>query len=60
MNNSGKKSVILKIGLIVLVALVYLLSEPVQKNIKQAIFIMSNVDVALVKGYILSFGMLAP
>ena len=60
MNNSGKKSVILKIGLIVLVALVYLLSEPVQKNIKQAIFIMSNVDVGLVKGYILSFGMLAP
>ena len=60
MNNSGKKSVMLKIGLIVIVALVYLLSEPVQKNIKQAIFIMSNVDVGLVKGYILSFGMLAP
>ncbi len=55
-----KKSLFIKIGLILFCVLVYLLSEPLQKNIKQAIFIMSNVDVELVKGYILSFGILAP
>ncbi len=55
-----KKSLFIKIGIILFCVLVYLLSEPLQKNIKQAIFIMSNVDVELVKGYILSFGILAP
>ena len=55
-----KKSLFIKIGLILVCVIVYLLSETLQTNIKQAIFIMSNVDVELVKGYILSFGILAP
>ncbi|MGB5823973.1 MAG: TVP38/TMEM64 family protein, partial [Proteocatella sp.] len=58
--NSKKRKRILKISLIVAVAAIYILSEPVQRNIKQALFIMGNVDVDLVKGYILSFGILAP
>jgi len=60
MNIDKKRSIILKVGLIVIVALIYILSESVQKNVKQVIFIMSNLDVGLVKGYILSFGILAP
>lgn len=55
-----KKSLIFKIGIILILILIYFISEPVQRNLKQAIFIMSNVDVSLVKGYILSFGALAP
>ena len=55
-----KKSLIFKIGIILILILTYVISEPIQRNLKQAIFIMSNVDVSLVKGYILSFGALAP
>lgn len=58
MNN--KRKFILKISLIFMVAAIYIISEPVQRNVKQALFIMGNVDVGLVKGYILSFGVLAP
>jgi len=58
MNN--KKKFILKISLIVVVVGIYIMSESVQRNVKQALFIMGNVDVGLVKGYILSFGVLAP
>lgn len=50
----------IKIGIILFFVLLYFISEPIQRNLKQAIFIMSNVDVELVKGYILSFGILAP
>lgn len=55
-----KKSLIFKIGIILILISIYFISEPIQRNLKQAIFIMSNVDVSLVKGYILSFGALAP
>ncbi|AHM56973.1 TVP38/TMEM64 family inner membrane protein YdjZ [Peptoclostridium acidaminophilum DSM 3953] len=55
-----KKSTYLKIGIILAIALVYAFAEPVQRNVKQAFFIMGNLDVGLVKGYINSFGILAP
>lgn len=55
-----KKSFFIKIGILLVCVAMYLMSETLQRNIKQAIFIMSNVDVELVKGYILSFGILAP
>lgn len=55
-----KKSTYLKVGIILAIALVYVFVEPVQRNIKQAFFIMRNLDVGLVKGYINSFGILAP
>jgi len=55
-----KKTTYLKIGILVAIVLSYLLFEPVQRNVKQAIFIMGNLDVGLVKGYITSFGILAP
>ncbi|WP_084502835.1 TVP38/TMEM64 family protein [Proteocatella sphenisci] len=60
MNVDKKRSIMLKTGLVAVLVLVYVLSESVQKNIKQVIFIMSNLDVGLVKGYILSFGIWAP
>lgn len=58
--NKKNKGLALKIGILVLVIAIYVFAEPVQKNVKQALFIMSNVDVELAKGYIRSFGILAP
>ncbi len=55
-----KKSLFLKIGIIAIVIASYFLIEPLRRNVKQALFIMKNVDVGLVKGYIKSFGILAP
>ncbi|MZQ75957.1 MAG: TVP38/TMEM64 family protein [Peptoclostridium sp.] len=55
-----KKTTYLKVGIILALVLVYVFVEPVQRNIKQAFFIMRNLDVGLVKGYINSFGILAP
>ncbi|MEF9951273.1 MAG: TVP38/TMEM64 family protein [Clostridium sp.] len=34
--------------------------EPVKVNVNRAVFIMQNVDVELVRGYILGFGIWAP
>ncbi|MEG1416432.1 MAG: TVP38/TMEM64 family protein [Clostridium sp.] len=39
---------------------IYLFVEPIRVNINRAIFIMQNVDVELVRGYILGFGVWAP
>lgn len=58
--NNKKNMFFLKIGLLSALALIYLLSGAVQQNVKQALFIMGNVDVGLVEGYILSFGILSP
>lgn len=56
----NNKSLFIKVGIILFFILLYFTSESIQRNLKQAIFIMSNLDVELVKGYILSFGILAP
>jgi len=60
MKGNEKKLAWIKIGILAAVIAVYIFVEPVQKNVKQAIFIMKNLDVELVKGYINSFGILAP
>lgn len=51
-----KKSTVFKIGAVVAVALTYVSFEPIQRNVKQALFIMENLDIGLLEGYIGSFG----
>ncbi len=55
-----KKSVLAKIGIIVVCLLIYFLVKPLQDSIKQAFFLMRMIDVNVIKGYILSFGIWAP
>ena len=55
-----KKSTLIKICIMVVLALIYFLVEPVQTNIKRIIFIFSMLEVEAVKEYILSFGIWAP
>lgn len=54
-----KKGHIIKIGLLLLVIALFFI-KPVQDFIKETMFILSSLDVAIVKGYILSYGPLAP
>lgn len=51
-----KKSIIFKIGIIFGMIGIYTSLEPVQRNIKQSLFIMENLDSGLLEGYIGSFG----
>lgn len=53
-------SVWVKIGLILIAAGLYFFVEPIQSGVKQAVAILSKVDVPAMKAYILSFGLLAP
>jgi len=57
---SSKKSMAIKIGLVVLVILSYLLITPLRNSINEITSLFSKVDVEAVKSYILSFGILAP
>lgn len=56
----SKSSVWVKIGLILLAAGLYFFVAPLQSGVKQAVAILSRVDVPAMKSYILSFGLLAP
>jgi uncharacterized membrane protein YdjX (TVP38/TMEM64 family) len=58
--NNLKKSIWLKIGIIVLIFSIYFFVKPVQNTIKQMIFLLGMLDVEVIKGYILSFGIWAP
>ncbi|MGI6648825.1 MAG: TVP38/TMEM64 family protein [Bacillota bacterium] len=49
-----------KLAIIVVPVCLYLFVGPFQAAVKQAIFILSMVNVSVVKGYILSFGLWAP
>lgn len=55
-----KNSLWVKIGLILIAAALYFFVEPLQSGVKQAVAILSRVDVPAMKAYILSFGLLAP
>jgi uncharacterized membrane protein YdjX (TVP38/TMEM64 family) len=58
--NELKKSYGLKLGLIGLTLGIYFFVKPVQNTINEVILLMKQLDVDLVKGYILSFGIWAP
>jgi uncharacterized membrane protein YdjX (TVP38/TMEM64 family) len=51
---------LVKIGIVVILTLLYLTVEPLQIFIKRIVFLFTMVDVSAIKGYILSFGIWAP
>ncbi|GFN36955.1 TVP38/TMEM64 family protein [Tepidimicrobium xylanilyticum] len=55
-----KKPTWIKIGVIVVLALIYLFVKPVKDTINNVIYILSKLDVEGIKEYILSFGIWAP
>lgn len=55
-----KKSTWIKLGVILVLIGIYFFVAPVKNAIKQVIFIFSMLDVDVIKGYILSFGIWAP
>lgn len=55
-----KRQTLIKIGILLFLAALYFLFEPVQITIKRVVFILSMVDIGAMKEYILSFGIWAP
>lgn len=51
---------LVKIGIVVILTLLYLTVEPLQIFIKRIVFLFTMVDVSAIKGYILSFGIWSP
>lgn len=60
MKQKKKKSLILKIGVLLLIIGIYLFVGPVNRFINQMIFYLSMLNLESLKQYILSFGILAP
>lgn len=56
----NKKSIIIKIGILVLVIGVYLFVNPINNFINQMVYYLSMLDLESLKKYILSFGVWAP
>ena len=54
------KRTLMKIGVIVLVLMIYFFVTPIKVMINQMIFYLSSLDIDLLKQYILSYGALAP
>lgn len=60
MKQKKKKSLILKIGVLLLIICIYLFVGPVNRFINQMIFYLSMLNLESLKQYILSFGIWAP
>ncbi len=60
MKKMNKKSIIIKIGILVLVIGVYLFVNPINNFINQMVYYLSMLDLESLKKYILSFGVWAP
>ena len=54
------KRTLMKIGVIVLVLIIYFFVTPIKVMINQMIFYLSSLDIDSLKQYILSYGALAP
>ena len=54
------KRTLMKIGVVVLVLMLYFFVTPIKITINQMIFYLSNLDLDSLKQYILSYGALAP
>lgn len=59
MTKSKKKNLI-KVLIVLAVISLYFFIPTIKVNVNQAIFVLNNVDVDMVKNYILSFGIWAP
>lgn len=55
-----KKRNLFRIGIIALIIVAYIFIKPFQNSIKQATFMLASLNVDMVRGYILSFGIWAP
>lgn len=55
-----KKSLLLKIAVVIGVLAIYLFVPPINRNINQMIFYLSMLNIESIKQYILSFGIWAP
>lgn len=60
MKQKKKKSLILKIGVLLLIIGIYLFVGPINRFINQMIFYLSMLNLESLKQYILSFGIWAP
>lgn len=60
MKQKKKKSLILKMGVLLLIICIYLFVGPVNRFINQMIFYLSMLNLESLKQYILSFGIWAP
>lgn len=60
MKQKKKKSLILKIGVLLLIIGIYLFVGPVNRFVNQMIFYLSMLNLESLKQYILSFGIWAP
>ncbi|GAA0709496.1 TVP38/TMEM64 family protein [Paraclostridium ghonii] len=60
MNQQKKKSLIIKIGVVILIIGIYLFVGPINRFINQMIFYLSMLNLESLKQYILSFGIWAP
>lgn len=58
--NKTRKSMWIKIGILVSLLLIYIFIKPVRDTVKQVIFLFSMMNVEAIKGYILGFGIWAP
>lgn len=56
----NKKTLLLKVGVVILVSSIYLFVEPVNRILNQMIFYLSMLNLESLKKYILSFGIWAP
>ncbi|MDU1453548.1 MAG: TVP38/TMEM64 family protein [Paeniclostridium sordellii] len=59
MNKSTKRNLI-KVIIVIAVISLYFFIPPIKENVNQAVSILNNLDVDMLKKYILSFGMWAP
>lgn len=55
-----KKKLLLLKGMILIIVIIMVLNKPFQIAIKEIFFILSSLNVDIVRGYILSFGIWAP
>ncbi|WP_250674966.1 TVP38/TMEM64 family protein [Paraclostridium ghonii] len=60
MNKQKKKSLVIKIGFVILIIGIYLFVGPINRFINQMIFYLSMLNLESLKQYILSFGIWAP
>lgn len=54
------KRTLIKIGVIVLILMIYFFVTPIKVMINQMVFYLSSLDIDSLKRYILSYGALAP
>jgi len=55
-----RKKLLVKLGVVLVILCIYLFVPVVKENVNQMVFYLSMLNLDAIKGYILSFGILAP